>query len=91
MPKKSNRFNAIASKLESNPATPQQSTRVLESKSNKEQKSRTQLLREGEMKQLKVVIDKDIWKASRITVVTHELDISEVVEGLLEDWLKTYQ
>jgi hypothetical protein len=86
---KPNRFDAIANKLESTPATPQSSTRVTKSSGNKEQKSRTQLLREGEMKQLKVVIDKDVWKAARVAVVTHELDMSEVIEGLLTDWLQS--
>lgn len=91
MPKKSNRFDAIAGKLESNPATPKQSTRVTSAQNTNEQKSRAQLLREGKMKQLKVVVDKDIWKASRVAVVNHELDISEVVEDLLSDWLKTLE
>jgi len=54
-------------------------------------KSRNQLLKEGEMKQVKLLIDTETYKRFRIANIDLGTDMSETAERLMQQWLEAYE
>lgn len=53
--------------------------------------SRNQLLKQGKMKQAKMILETETYKQFRMACIDLDVDMSEVTEDLIRDWLVEYK